>query len=149
MFKEEKKVLQPLITILKSYDDPALSLLNFTYQINYDDLCESWDEGFDDLKIMFLAAVKTLGMSRTNKQLKNHCQEKNLEESFSEFSVCVLKMSFIAAKLYYCWNFNESIESKSYQSVGDVLVSLSGSFGKVMYSQGYLINKYQHQVFDQ
>ena len=136
---EEKSALDALIRIFEKSGDPA-ALLIHEDALNYSVLDVSWNDHFRDFKADFLAAIRNvLRITRANNSFKLFCRKESVKVACRDFYGAFSRISKVAPRLAECWEPAPE-RTNDHEIKNDAfLQELSESFGRMLFSQSYLV----------
>ena len=135
IIKIEKDALDALIRIFEAADNSG-ELLNYDEALDYNSLDLSWENGFSDYKADFITAIFDIIDII-------HFRNVGVKSAQNDLRIAFNRIRRPAGSLAICWGIRRTSGTRNrHMSSESVLLALSDSFGKMLFSQGYLVFEY-------
>ena len=142
---KEENALDALTTIFSAVGSPK-ELLIHEGSLNYTTISLSWKDNFGDYKADFLTAVRNIiDVTRTNYLFEVFCKNNSVQHACKDLTKAFSNIFKLTIRYTNCWGIGPQRRGTKY-SDEDFLQVLSNSFGKMLFSQSYLVFRFGNDI---
>ena len=142
---EEKGALVALINLVKTAGESNDLLIVETLNLTTFD--RFWEDDFSNYKEVFISSIRRIiDVTRANYRFRLFCGQGNgtIRKSCNNLTVSFTKIFKFALRLRSCWHKGpQRRRLRSGVNTQHFLKVLSQSFGQMLFSQGYLVFKFE------